>query len=97
MKFEWVIADFFLSFGSPAPRNQDLRNNSTQGHSSAGSALVLFDKTGFSPNRDIMSRLVRRGVSKGVEDGRRPPTLWASHHQNGLGAKGLGMAGLGET
>jgi hypothetical protein len=36
----------------------------------------------------VDSRPVRRGVSKGVEDGCRPPTLWAGNS---------GKAGSGET
>jgi hypothetical protein len=50
---------------------------------------------------------VQRGVSKGVEDGRRPPTLQTGHTSNGRKAvsgvarpqhiEGLGMAGPGET
>jgi hypothetical protein len=50
---------------------------------------------------------VRHGVSKGSEDGRRPPTLQASHPWNdhkavsGIdcqqGVQGLGMAGRGKT
>jgi hypothetical protein len=44
---------------------------------------------------------------QGVEDGRRPPTLWADHPQNSRkavsgvahpqGIEGSGMAGLGKT
>jgi hypothetical protein len=50
---------------------------------------------------------VQRGVSKGVEDDRRPPTLRAGHLINGHEAvsgmarpqsvEGSGMAGPGET
>jgi hypothetical protein len=53
------------------------------------------------------SRLVRRGVSKGEEDGRRQPALLAGHHQNGCkavsgvahpqGVEGSSRAGPGET
>jgi hypothetical protein len=53
------------------------------------------------------TRLVQRGVSKGVEDSRRPTVLWAGHPRNGRkaflevtrsqGVEGSGMAGLGET
>jgi hypothetical protein len=52
-------------------------------------------------------RPIWHGVSKGVEDGRRMPTLWAGHPRNShkavsgmacpQGIKGSGMAGLGET
>jgi hypothetical protein len=52
-------------------------------------------------------RPIWRGVSKGEEDGRRPPTLWAGYSRNGhnavlgvarlQGVEGLGMAGPGET
>jgi hypothetical protein len=51
--------------------------------------------------------VVRRGVFKRVEYGRRPPTLWAGHPRNGHKAvsgvarlrviEGSGMAGPGET
>jgi hypothetical protein len=54
-----------------------------------------------------MGRPVRRGVSKGVEDGRRPPVLRAGHLKNSCkavsgvarsrGVEGSGMAGPGET
>jgi hypothetical protein len=50
---------------------------------------------------------VRRGMSKRVEDGHRPLTLWAGHPRNGCktvsgvahlqGVEGSGIAGLGET
>jgi hypothetical protein len=50
---------------------------------------------------------VRRGVSKGVEESRRPPALWAVHPRNGRkafsgvarpqGLEGSGLAGPGET
>jgi hypothetical protein len=42
---------------------------------------------------------VWRGVSKGVEDGRRAPALWAGHSGVALpqGMEGSGMAGPGET
>jgi hypothetical protein len=50
---------------------------------------------------------VQRGVSKGVEDGRRPPALWAGHRSNSCkavsgavrpqGVEGLSMAGPCET
>jgi hypothetical protein len=40
---------------------------------------------------------VRRGVSKGVEDGRKPPALRASRGGPPTGRKGLGVAGSGET
>jgi hypothetical protein len=53
------------------------------------------------------NRSVWRGVSKGVEDGRRPPALRAGHPRNGRkaasgvarpqGVEGSGMAGPGET
>jgi hypothetical protein len=52
-------------------------------------------------------RPVRRGVSKGVEDERRLPALWAGHPRNGCkavlgvarpqGIEGLGVVGPGET
>jgi hypothetical protein len=55
----------------------------------------------------VQSRPVRRGVSKGVEESRRPPTLGAGHPRNGRkavsgmarlqGVEGLGRAGPGET
>jgi hypothetical protein len=40
------------------------------------------------------SRPVQRAVSKGVEDGQRPPALQVARPQ---GIEGLGMAGPGET
>jgi hypothetical protein len=50
---------------------------------------------------------LRRGLSKRVEDGRRPPALWAGYPRNGCkaglvvacpqGIEGSGMAGPGET
>jgi hypothetical protein len=49
------------------------------------------------------SRLVRCGVSKGVEDGRRPPAVRAGHRKAVLGVarpqgvEGLGVAGPGKT
>jgi hypothetical protein len=44
------------------------------------------------------NRPVRRGVSKGVEDGHRPLALRVGHPQNGRkGVEGPGMAGPGET
>jgi hypothetical protein len=62
---------------------------------------------GKEKRRKEKSRPVRRGVSKGVEDGRRPPVLWAGHPQNGRkavlgvacpqGVEGMGMADLAET
>jgi len=55
----------------------------------------------------VIGRPVRRRVSKGVEDGRRPPTVWAGHPRNGRkvvlgvacpqGVEGSGMAGPGKT
>jgi hypothetical protein len=55
----------------------------------------------------FFTRRVRRGVSKGVEDGRRPPALRGVHPRNGhkavsvvarpQGVEGLGMGGPGET
>jgi hypothetical protein len=60
-----------------------------------------------APLRGATSKGVRRGVSKGVEDGCRLPALQAGHPWNGLrdesgvaglqGVEGLGMSGLGET
>jgi hypothetical protein len=47
---------------------------------------------------------VQRGVSKGVEDGRKLPTLWVGHPGNGRfrsgppqGVEGLGMASPAKT
>jgi hypothetical protein len=65
---------------------------------------------GFEGNRRLRPfRLligVRRGVSKGVKNGRRPPALKVGHPRNGItavsgvacrqGVEGLGMAGPGE-
>jgi hypothetical protein len=55
----------------------------------------------------VVARLVRCGVSKGVEDGRRLPALQVGHPRNShkavsgvsrpQGIDWLGMAGLGET
>jgi hypothetical protein len=55
----------------------------------------------------MMVRPVRRGVPKGVSDGRRSPALRAGHPRNGHKAvsgmahpqpvEGLGMAGPGQT
>jgi hypothetical protein len=49
----------------------------------------------------------RRGVSRGVEDGLRPPALWAGYTQKGRkavsgvarqqGIQGSGIVGLGKT
>jgi hypothetical protein len=54
-----------------------------------------------------MSRTVRRGVSKSVGDGRRPPALQAGHPRNGFkdvlgeaspqGVERSGKVGPGET
>jgi hypothetical protein len=55
----------------------------------------------------LTHKLVRHGVSKRVEDGRRPSALQAGNPRNGgkavlgvarlQGIKGFGMAGPGET
>jgi hypothetical protein len=60
----------------------------------------------FSKGRFLPGWPVRRGVSKGVEDGRRPLALWAGHPRNShkavlgvvhpQGVEGSGMAGSGE-
>jgi hypothetical protein len=58
-------------------------------------------------NQEVMRRPVREGVSKGEEDGQKPPALQAGHPTNGRkavwgvarpqGIEGLGMAGPHET
>jgi hypothetical protein len=74
---------------------------------------TLDHSVGLSVERKIKPQGVRgsmgvwRGVSKGVEDGRRMPTLWAGHPCNGCKAisgvarpqsvEGLGMTGPRET
>jgi hypothetical protein len=73
-----------------------------------GVRLVLVgDDHRLRRNSRSRGRLVRRGVSKGVEDGRRPPILQADHPQNDRkavsgvahlhGEEGSGWAGPGET
>jgi hypothetical protein len=45
-----------------------------------------------------MTGPARRGVSKGVEDGRRPPALWAGYPKHAHKAvSGVGHGGPGET
>jgi hypothetical protein len=59
------------------------------------------------PGPGIFHRSARHGVSKGVEDSRRPPALQAGHSRNShkavsgvarpQGIEGLGMVGPGDT
>jgi hypothetical protein len=61
----------------------------------------------YNPPPSTISRHVRRGVSKRVEDGRRPPALGANQPRNDCkavfgmarpqGVEGSSMSGLGET
>jgi hypothetical protein len=96
----------------PQPPSTSLHDNpplstSALPHLARPGVSRLESRSDFPNASPFAIRTVRRGVSKGVKDSRRPPALQAGHPINGhktvsgvacpQGVEGSSMAGPGET